>query len=282
MSESSIRAFRDRWRREALLRNVNPRDVDLLLGDALQKPLTWLIAHDDEPLLAPVRQSVVDALQRRFDGEPLQYIRGRADFYASEFLVDARVLIPRPETELVVEEVLRRAFAGDRVIDIGAGSGCIDVSIKCEMPSLRVFATDVSIDALALARTNARRLGANVHFAASDVLHAIRGTFRFVVSNPPYIPAADVATLATEVRGHEPLNALTPGPIGDEIIRRLFDESRSLLAPDGFLIFEIGFGQSDVVRERADEYGWEVVEIVNDLAAIPRVVVAQRALESRA
>jgi release factor glutamine methyltransferase len=272
----NIRDFRERWRREALLRNINPRDVDLLLGDQLEKPLTWLIAHDDEALDENIAQAVIEQMQRRFDGEPLQYLRGHTEFYGRDFVVDSRVLIPRPETEFVVDEVLRRARTGDRIIDIGAGSGCIDITLKLEMPSLRVAATDISIATLAVAKTNARRLRADVHFAASDVLDALRGRFRFVVSNPPYIPAADVETLATEVRAHEPYGALTPGEAGSEVIERLFRDGAALLEDDGFLIFEIGYGQSDEVVRLAAKHGWEIEAIEADLAAIPRVVIARR------
>src|SRR5258706_3423681 len=160
------------------------RDADVLLADLLGRSVAYVHAHgelevDDAPLDALMR--------RRVAGEPLQYIRGRAEFYGREFFVDDRVLIPRPETEILVEEALRRLPREARVLDVGAGSGCIAVTLKLERPDLRVFAVDVSPAALAVARRNRR--DAHVSLAASDVLDSIRGTFDAIVSNPPYIAA---------------------------------------------------------------------------------------------
>jgi release factor glutamine methyltransferase len=172
------------------------------------------------------------------------------------------VLIPRPETELLVEAVAQNAPRGARVIDVGTGSGCIAVSLASERRDLRVFACDISVAALAVARRN----GA-MRLAASDVLAAFRQPFDVIVSNAPYIPAADVESLATEVREHEPRMALTPGPIGTEVIERVLDAR----APLVFL--EIGFGQADDIRELVLRYGYDVDEVRNDLAGIPRIVI---------
>jgi release factor glutamine methyltransferase len=196
-------------------------------------------------------------LRRRRAGEPLQYIRGRCDFYGREFLVDGRVLIPRPETEILVEQAVRRVPRGARVADVGTGSGCIAITLALERPDLRVLGVDVSAAALALAKRNRDRLGARVSFVVSDLLSAVRRV-DFVVSNPPYIPAADIDALQTEVRDHEPRNALTPGPRGTEVIDRL-------LASGIPCILEVGYGQA--VRLQVDE-------IIPDLAGIPRIVVS--------
>lgn len=191
----------------------------------------------------------------------MQYIRGRCDFYAREFLVDDRVLIPRPETELVVEEAVRRAPRGATVVDAGTGSGCIAISLALERPDLRVIGVDISVAALALAKRNRDRLGARVELAASDLLDGIRHA-DLIVSNPPYIPAADIDGLQREVRDHEPRSALTPGPRGTEAIERLVKTGVPL-------IVEIGFGQLDAVRALT-----RVDAVVPDLAGIPRVVVS--------
>ena len=198
-------------------------------------------------------------MRRRAAGEPLQYIRGRCDFYGREFLVDDRVLIPRPETELLVEQAVARAPRGARVVDVGTGSGCIAVTLAIERPDLRVLAVDISVAALAVARRNRDRLGARVAFAASDLLDAVRD-IDLIVSNPPYIPAADIAMLQTEVKDHEPRAALTPGPRGTEVIDRL-------LRGNVPAIIEIGYGQYDALRDRVDD-------VVDDLAGIPRVVIS--------
>jgi release factor glutamine methyltransferase len=236
------------------------RDADLLLADLLGRSVAWIHAHGE----AEIDDAAFDALmRRRTSGEPLQYIRGRCEFFGREFFVDDRVLIPRPETEILVEAAIKRAPRGGRIVDIGTGSGCIAVTIALERPDLDVFAVDVSPAALALAQRNARNLGANVRFAASDVLSSTRGGFDLVVSNPPYIAGADVEQLQTEVRDHEPRVALTPGPRGTEVIERIVSQAGN--AP---VMLEIAFGQLDAVREIAP-----VDEVLRDLAGIERVVV---------
>ena len=268
---------RSRLRDQALDRGINPRDVDLLLADALGKPVTWLLAYGE----TDVDPAVIEAsLARRFAGEPLQYIRGRTEFYTREFRVDSRVLIPRPETELAVEAVLERAPREGRVIDIGSGSGCIAITIERERPDLRVVSVDRSLDALAVAASNGRRLGSRATFFASDVLTSVRGRFDVVVSNPPYIPLDEYEELAIEVRIHEPRVALTPGVRGTEIIERILAESRALLAPDGRIVLEVGYGQESVIRGLAAGRGYAVDAFLPDLAGIPRVVVLSRDGES--
>jgi release factor glutamine methyltransferase len=262
---------RARQRAVALERGINPRDVDLLLSDVLGRSTSWIFAHGDELIDS---SSLEPMLARRFEGEPLQYIRGCAEFYRREFLVDDRVLIPRPETELLVETALRLAPRHGRLIDIGTGSGCIAISIERERPDLHVFAIDRSIAALAVAMTNAARLTARVHLAASDLLSATLGRFDVIVSNPPYVPEAEYRELSVEVRIHEPQMALTPGPDGLEIIRRIFVESRERLTDKGTLIFEVGYGQERRVRDAAAELGFQIDAFLPDLAGIPRVVVS--------
>jgi len=265
--------IRARHREDALQRGINPRDVDILLGDLLGKSLSWLFAHGDAPVDAA---PLLALLARRYEGEPLQYIRGRADFYSREFLVDARVLIPRPETELLVEAALERAPRGGRVVDIGTGSGCVAITIERERPDLHVVSVDRSVAALAAARTNRERLGSHVRLAASDLLSSVRGTFDLIVSNPPYVPLGEYEQLATEVRIHEPRIALTPGPRGTEIVERIFDEARTHLKPGGHVILEVGYGQERALRELTGARGWTIDAFLPDLAGIPRVVVSSR------
>ena len=271
-----IDSIRTRFRDDALRRGVNPRDVDLLLGSLLGKSLPWLIAHGDEPIEPAELERL---LARRYAGEPLQYIRGKADFYSREFLVDDRVLIPRPETELVVESATARAPQNGKVIDIGTGSGCIAISIERERPDLRVVSVDVSIGALAVAAKNRRALASGVHLAASDLLSAVRGPFDLIVSNPPYIPERDIAGLEPQVRDHEPRKALTPGPRGTEAIERILDQAKAILSPAGEVIMEIGWDQERAVREIAEAKGFAVEAFIHDLAGIARVVVLSRHAE---
>jgi release factor glutamine methyltransferase len=245
---------------------VNPRDVDILLADVTGRTPAWLFAHGEER----IDPAPVEALaRRRMNGEPLQYIRGRSEFFGREFFVDDRVLIPRPETELLVEAAIARASRRARVLDIGAGSGCVAVSLERERPDLDVTSIDNSVAALAVASRNARTHGSSVRFVASDAFETIRGEFDLVVSNPPYIPEDDYRELATEVRDHEPRGALTPGPRGTEMIERILAAARAPV-----VMMEIGFGQMEDVRDIAG--GYDIIDIINDLAGIERVVVLSR------
>ena len=223
-------------------------------------------------------------LARRYAGEPIQYIRGRSEFYGREFYVDDRVLIPRPETELLVEATLDRAPHGARVVDAGTGSGCIALTLALERADLRVLGVDKSIAALAVAKRNRDRLEARASLAVSDLLESVRAA-DVIVSNPPYIAEGDVATLATEVRDFEPRIALTPGPSGTEAIERILDACRAGFSPPGraearptssLVLMEVGFGQEQSVRDVAATHGFTVDDFLSDLAGIPRVVVLSR------
>ena len=252
---ATLDAVRARFREEAMQRGTNPRDVDLLLGDVTGKSVAWVIAHGE----ADVDAARVEALMaRRFAGEPLQYIRGKTEFYGREFLVDDRVLIPRPETEVLVEAAIARIPRGATVVDVGTGSGCIAVTLERERPDLRVIGVDHSVAALAVARRNGL-----VHAAASDVLSAVRD-FGYVVSNPPYIPRAEYERLEIQVRDYEPRAALTPGPRGTEVIERILRQARGVP-----VMLEIGYGQLDAIRTLTP-----LDDVINDLAGIPRVVVS--------
>jgi len=262
MTHESINSLRARLR--ALV--ANPRDVDVLLADVTGRTPAWLFAHGEERIDTEPVEALV---RRRIDGEPLQYIRGRTEFFGREFFVDDRVLIPRPETELLVEAAIARAPDGARVLDVGSGSGCVAISIERERQDLDVTSIDISIGALAVAQRNAHEHQSNVRFAASDAFDAIRGAFDLIVANAPYIPRADYEQLATEVRDHEPQLALTPGPRGTEMIERILTARRAPM-----VMLEIGFGQLADLRDLAR--GYEIVEVINDLAGIERVVVLSR------
>jgi release factor glutamine methyltransferase len=274
MAIERLEDLRSRHREDALQRGNNPRDVDLLLADLLGRSVAYLYAHgelevDEAPLLP--------LLARRYAGEPLQYIRGRTEFYGREFYVDDRVLIPRPETELLVEVALERAPRGGRVVDVGAGTGCIAISIERERPDLHVLSVDRSIAALAVAAKNRAHLDSRVRLAGSDLLGSVRGTFDLIVSNPPYVPLHEYEELQVEVRIYEPRLALTPGPHGTEAIERLLDQVPARLAAGGQIILEVGYGQESAIRELARAKGFAVDAFLPDLAGIPRIVVLSRA-----
>jgi len=237
----------------------------VLIADLLGRPVSYVLAHGEQVVhTAPIHA----AMRRRAAGEPLQYIRGKTEFFGREFRVDDRVLIPRPETEILVETAIERIERGARVVDIGTGSGCIAATLALERPDLRVIATDVSIGALAVASHN---IAKRVTLVASDLLAGFVEDFDWIVSNPPYIPAGDLESLAPEVRDYEPRVALTPGPSGTEVIARILDQ-----AGRARVILEIGFGQGDAVRDLAAAHHFNVDDLRNDLAGIPRVIVLQR------
>jgi release factor glutamine methyltransferase len=235
----------------------------VLLADLLGQPLSYVLAHGDKVIDT---SSIDEAMRRRASGEPLQYIRGKTEFFGREFYVDDRVLIPRPETELLVETAIERIERGARVADIGTGSGSIAVTLATDRPDLRVTAIDASVAALAVARRN----GATT-LVASDVLAAFVRDFDWIVSNPPYVAEADLVQLAPEVRDYEPRAALTPGPLGTEATQKILDQ-----AGRARVILEIAFGQEQLVRDLAVAHHFAVEDVRNDLAGIPRVIVLSR------
>jgi len=247
--------------------------AEVLLAHAVGCDRTWLFAHSDEELREVWWIHYGRYLHQRMGGKPTQYITGRQEFFGREFRVTPDVLIPRPETEHVVETVLARFRDARRIVDIGTGSGAIAVTLALET-SAEVWATDISSAALVVASRNARSLGARVHFIACDLAEALRsGTFDLVVSNPPYVPARDAASIQREVREHEPDVALYGGDDGLEVYRRLIPESARLLRPGGGLVMELGYAGLDPVR--AMLAGWTSVEVGHDLAGLPRVLWGQ-------
>ena len=224
-------------------------------------------------------------LERRVAREPVQYIVGKAWFYGRPFYVDRRVLIPRPETELLVDVALglrprlREPVEAPLFADVGTGSGILAITLALELMGARVVATDVSREALQVASLNRTHYGVEeeVQFVCCDGLSGLQGAFDAIVSNPPYVRSADIANLQREVRDHEPHFALDGGEDGLDVVRRLVELSESRLAPGGSLLAEVGVGQADAVVEllrRSD--GWAEVKAVDDLAGVPRVVCATR------
>ncbi|MGH9899896.1 MAG: peptide chain release factor N(5)-glutamine methyltransferase [Pyrinomonadaceae bacterium] len=267
----------------------NPRlDADVLLEYVLNVDRTYVLTHNEKQISNPDFERYMALVRRRKDGEPLQYLTGRQEFWGLEFKVTPDVLIPRPETELIIElalNILRPHFERPFICDIGTGSGCIAIALLYEMAGATAVGVDISEKALSVAVTNARRHGVADRFTVlpSDIYNSfsidetggIDNPFTIVVSNPPYIPEDEIPTLQTEVRDHEPFVALTSGGDGLSIIRRLLKESPRYLMSNGYLIFEIGFDQSETVHHLIDQNVWKVVDLALDLQAIPRVFVLQ-------
>lgn len=249
--------------------------AEVLLAHALGRSREWLYAHPEEKLPAHARAAFEQSLDRRLAGVPTQYITGRQEFWGRDFRVTPDVLIPRPETEHVVESALECARGARRIADAGCGSGILAVTLQLETGA-ETWGTDISFPALQVARENARRLGAPVRLVACDLLSALApASFDLVVSNPPYVPDGDRAGLQREVRDHEPGVALFAGPTGYEIYQRLVADARRVLRPGGFLIMELGFGTHERVLAMLAE-GWSDARLRPDLAGIPRVAAARR------
>jgi release factor glutamine methyltransferase len=257
------------------------QDAESLLLHVLGKKKAWLIAHAEEPLPSNQAAHFAELLERRYRGEPVQYITGETEFYGLPFRVTRDVLIPRPETEFTVEKTLSQAkrFSTPRIVDVGTGSGAISVTLAHELPHAQITALDLSAPALKLARENAERNGvaARIRFSQGDLLAPVAGEqFDFVVSNPPYVPTVDRASLAIEVRDYEPELALFAGDDGLAIYRRLIPAAFDALISGGLLILEIGYGQSHAMIEMLTASGFRRIEFVPDLQGIPRVACAQR------
>jgi release factor glutamine methyltransferase len=254
----------------------SPRlNAEVLFSHVLSVEKTFLYTHDDRELDDTEIQRLEDAEYERISGVPIQYIVGRQEFFGRYFSVNPSVLIPRPETELLVEKVIDlRPAEGARIIDVGTGSGCIGITISVELPRTRVTLTDVSFEALQTACINAVRLGATVDIACMDLLEAVSGSFDLIVCNPPYVSRAETSRLQREVREHEPHVALFAADDGLAAYRQLIPSAQRLLRSGGHLLMEIGFGLEERVLNLFDDE-WKRLPTVTDLQGIPRIICAQ-------
>jgi release factor glutamine methyltransferase len=274
--------------------------AEVLLMHATARDRAWLYAHPEQTLEPAAVEKYFALIDRRAAGEPTQYLTGEQEFWGLEFEVTPAVLIPRPETEHVMEAALARL--GERglkihwdtgapretmyVADIGTGSGCLAVALAYELPHAQVFATDISAKALEIAQRNAERNGVaeRVTFLEADLLApfladrtALPRRFDVIVSNPPYIRNEEVNTLEREVRDHEPHTALFGGPRGTELYAPIVEQASTLLNDGGILVMELGHDSAEYVRALFDGHSeWTNVAVTIDLAGIPRVIAAQR------
>jgi release factor glutamine methyltransferase len=257
-------------------------DAETLLLHLLAQNRAWLLAHMDDAADSETQAALGALIMRRSIGEPIQYITGHAEFFGLPFAVAPGVLIPRPETEHLVEEVIRLAgaFTEPRIADIGTGSGAIAVALANALPDCWITATDLSPQALKIARSNADRNGVanRIEFLEGDLLAPLAGrSFSILASNPPYVPLRDRTSLSAEVRAYEPHSALFAGDDGLDIYRRLIPDARSLLVAGGWLVMEIGFGQQDAVEKLLLASSYCEVHFVPDYQGIPRVAACRRA-----
>ncbi len=269
-------------------------NAELLIMFTLDCDRAYLYAHPERVLTPDEMQRYDEALTRRDSGVPAQYITGHQEFWGLDLIVSPAVLIPRPETEHVVETVLELAASADsqqnqrpragapaphelRIVDVGTGSGAIALALATQFPTAEIHATDVSPEALEVARANAARhnLTSRIEFRVADLLAGLpRAAFDFVVSNPPYVGESEKDSVQLEVRKFEPRDAVFAGPTGLEVIDRLIPQAREALRPGGWLVLEISGTIAERVRHLLSD--WNEVEIRNDLQGIPRVAIAKK------
>jgi len=262
-------------------------DAEVLLSYILEKDRAWLITHNNDSLDNENHKLFEGAIERRSRREPLQYITGKQEFWGLEFTVTHDVLIPRPETELVVEtaiKILRDTGKQATIVDLCTGSGCVAISLAKELTNARIFAVDTSSQALAVARENAQMHGvsARIRFLEGDLYAPleeldIRGRVDVITANPPYIRSDDLPMLQPEVRDYEPELALRAGPDGTEVQHRIVESAPGFLKKNGVLIMEMGMGQAGALRTMAENTGpYAAIETYKDLAGIERVIVAHK------
>ncbi len=281
--------------------------AELLLMHALGHDRTWLYSHPECAINDSAADAYLALIARRAAGEPTQYLTGKQEFWGLEFEVNPSVLIPRPETEHLIEVALERlgsrGFKTDcrtgkpnpplQLADVGTGSGCIAIALARELPHAEIVATDISSAALEVARRNAARHGVaeRIQFVETDLLESLfhkspitshqSRSFDLIVSNPPYVACDESNTLPREVREHEPHTALFGGPSGIEIYARLIDQAHSLLREGGILVLELGYNSaSHVQRLLSAKPDWAAIRVTNDLAGIPRVISAAKVASS--
>jgi len=265
-----------------------PLAAELLLMHVLQRDRTWLYAHPESELSPEAATAFAELIERRSQGVPTQYLTGRQEFWALEFEVGPGVLIPRPETEHVIEVALERLGARRteplRIADVGTGSGCIAIALARELPGAEIVATDISAAALDYAQRNAARHGVSNHiqFLEADLLkvameapNRAESRFDVIVCNPPYVGRNDAGSLPREVREHEPAEALFAGADGLQIYPALIDEAARKLAPDGILVLELGYNGAQYVGSLLSASQWFDLRVTRDLAGIGRVVSAR-------
>ncbi len=270
----------------------SPRmNAEVLLMFTIGCDRAYLYSHPERELTGNEQARYDEAIVRRASGYPSQYITGHQEFWGLDLIVSPAVLIPRPETEHIVEVVVEIARAADyrkrngrpKLVDVGTGSGAIALALAKELPNAHVLATDVSAEALEVARANAARLQleSRIHFQQSDVLESVSrdGSFDFVVSNPPYVALSEADKVQDVVKKFEPKTAVFAGEHGLDVIRRLIPQAHEALRPGGYLVMEIGYSMSEQVIAIMD--GYEEVHAVPDLAGIPRVIVGGKRAEGK-
>ncbi len=251
-------------------------DAWLLLEEVFQISRSWYFAHSDTEAEEQKARRYESLLEQRGQRIPLQHLTGKTWFYGLPFTVNEHVLIPRQDTEILVEEALKRAKSGMKILDMCTGSGCILLSVLSNCPSVMGTGVDLSEKALETARKNAADLKIKAEFLHSDLFKQVEGSFDLILSNPPYIRTDVIPTLMPEVRDHEPWMALDGKEDGLYFYRKILEQAGAYLIPGGWLCFEIGYDQGEDLRALMQRQGLEQIEIVKDLAGLDRVAVGRK------
>lgn len=251
-------------------------DAWLLLEEVFQISRSWYFAHSDTVVSGEQSRKYEALIARRGQRIPLQHLIGKAWFYGLPFTVNEHVLIPRQDTEILVEQALKRVRPGMRILDMCTGSGCILLSVLANCEGVSGLGVDLSEQALEVAKKNASDLKIEAEFCRSDLFEQVEGTFDLILSNPPYIRTDVIPTLMPEVRDHEPRMALDGKEDGLYFYRRILERTGDFLKPGGWLCFEIGYDQGEDLRRMMEMYGLEQIEIVRDLAGLDRTAVGRR------
>jgi len=280
-------AIRDAGRRLGQKGFLSPGlDAEILLASCLGMERAGLFRDRDRPVAPREMQSFDDLVERRLRGEPVAYILGRKEFWSLDLKVSPAVLVPRPETEILVQVVLQTArrlgTAAPRILEVGTGSGAISVALARELESVRIVSTDLSLAALGIARENAASHGVadRIFFLVCNLLEPFRGSFDMIASNPPYLSEAEYEGLPGEIRDFEPKGALVAGPEGTEFHHAIIRHAGAYLKDGGWLFLEIGFDQKDAVHALLVQSGhYDPVRVTKDYAGVDRVVAARRRLK---
>jgi release factor glutamine methyltransferase len=260
------------------------RNASLLLMDLLNCNQTYLIAHSKDIINSDLATKYQNYIKRRLQGEPVQYILGHQEFYGRDFIVNPSVLIPRPETELIIDFVIElvkeQHLSSPQILDVGTGSGCIAITLACEIVQAEITAVDISSKALEVAKENSLKhsVSSRINWVCSDLVKEIQPnkTFDFCCANLPYIAFDEKPTLAIEVRNFEPETALFADENGLALTKKLFEDSVNLVRPKGYLICEIGFGQEKELLKSVNLSYWKIEETLKDLQGIARTIVLRR------